>query len=441
MPDKSLHSTNLSLSPCLHPSTTKPLKFLPHSMSNNALTTPLTGRSGSSFIKACFNGTNAFLGIGLLTVPYALSSGGWLSLLLFVLIGVIAFYTGILLKRCMDTSPYIQTYLDIAEQAYGKNGRITVSIITNLELYLVTIGLLILEGDNLHKLFPDFKIQVEHFADIDGSRSFVILTALVIFPTMLFTDLSLLSYISATGVASCVVIFGSILCVGVFGGVGFGATGKSLINVQGIATAISLYIVCFAGHPVIPSIYTSMKSQFHFNKVLLVSFFITAVTYMATAIVSYLMYGANVESPITLNLPSNQVAGCVAIYTTLLIPITRYALMMSPVATSIEGAFPENYARKRHVRILIRVALLISTVIVACAFPFYETLMAIVGSIFVVLGSFVIPCLCYLKMSGNGRCRWMQWSYETTGIIGIVIFSTAAGILGTYSSIAELISS
>uniref|UniRef100_A0A7N0UME0 Amino acid transporter transmembrane domain-containing protein n=1 Tax=Kalanchoe fedtschenkoi TaxID=63787 RepID=A0A7N0UME0_KALFE len=407
-------------------------------MATDELKTPLTTGTGavpgSSFIKACFNGINAFLGIGLLTVPYALSSGGWLSLLLFLLIGLISFYTGILLKRCMDSSPYAKTYLNIAEQAYGKNGRITVSIIINSELYLVTVGLLILEADNLHKLFPNFSI---HLLAMDGSRSFLILTAMLILPSMLFTDLSLLSYVSATGVASCLVIFGSIFSVGAFGGVGFGYRGQELVNLGGLSTAISLYIVCFAGHPVIPSIYTSMKSQFHFTKVLLVSFFITILTYMATAIVAYLMYGANVESSITLNLPSNQVAGAIAIYTTLLIPITRYALMMSPVATSIEGALPQEYTNSTHVRILIRIALLISTVMVAYVFPYYETLMAIIGSIFVVLGSFIIPCLCYLKISRFRR----RWGYETTAIILILIFSATAAIIGTYSSILELFSS
>ncbi|KAL9679493.1 hypothetical protein QQ045_017356 [Rhodiola kirilowii] len=391
----------------------------------------------SNFIKACFNGTNAFLGIGLLTVPYALSSGGWLSLLIFLLISIISFYTGILLKRCMDTSSQLKTYLDIAEEAFGKKGRVTVSIITNMELYLVTIGLLILEADNLHKLFPKFKIQLQGFTTVDGSRTFVLITALAIFPSMLFTDLSLLSYVSATGVASCLVIFSSILCVGAFGGVGFTSHGQSLISVRGVPTAISLYIVCFAGHPVIPSIYTSLHSQAQFSKVLLMRFFITTLTYTSTAIVAYLMYGANVDSPITLNLPAHQVAGGIAIYTTLLIPITRYALMMSPVATTIEGGVPAKYTNRTYKRILIRVALLISTVVVAFVFPYYTTLMAIVGSIFVVLGSFIIPCLCYLEISGK-RCAW-RWSYETIAIVGILMSSIAAMILGTCPSIAELV--
>ena len=112
--------------------------------------------------------------------------------------------------------------------------------------------------------------------------------------------------------------------------------------------------------------------------------------------VCYRMYGDNVESQITLNLPTSKVFSEVAIYTILLMPITRYALILTPVATAIEGGLSEKYKNKRSVRSVIRVGLLISTVIVACVFPYYESLMAIVGSVFVVSASFLLPCMFVL---------------------------------------------
>lgn len=204
-------------------------------------------------------------GIGLLTVPYALSSGGWLSLVFFFIVAIMTFYTATLLKRCMDADPSVRSYLDIAERAFGKRGRAIVIIIMNSELYLVAIGLLILESDNLLKLFPNFMVKIGSLI-IEGRQSFVLITALVILPSMLLTDLSLLSYVSATGVFSCLIILGSIFYVGAFGGVGFQEKG-TLLNVSGLPTAVSLYIVCFAGHPVIPSIYTSMKNRHQFSQV------------------------------------------------------------------------------------------------------------------------------------------------------------------------------
>ncbi|XVF79532.1 hypothetical protein PTKIN_Ptkin14bG0230500 [Pterospermum kingtungense] len=343
------------------------------------------------------------------------------------------FYTGILLKNCMDVNPSIKTYLDIAEQSFGQKGRIAVMIIMNSELYLVAIGLLILEGDNLHKLFPKFMVKIGSLL-VDGRQSFVVITALVIFPSMLLTDLSILSYVSATGVVSCLLILGSTLFVGAFGDVGFNASGK-LLEISGIPTAVSLYIVCFAGHAVIPSIYTSMQHKHQFSKVLLFSFVVTIVTYASTAIVGYLMYGDSVESQITLNLPTREVAAQVAIYTTLLIPVTRYALMVTPVATAIESGLSENHKNKKSVQLFIRIALLVSTTSLAFVFPYFENLMAIVGSIFVVLGSFILPCLCFLKVSGS----YQSWSYDLIGIIGIFVFGILAGVFGTYSSISDLL--
>ncbi|KAL7204320.1 hypothetical protein ACSBR2_017400 [Camellia fascicularis] len=111
----------------------------------------------------------------------------------------------------------------------------------NSELYLVGIGLLILEVDNLHKLFPKFMIKIGTLV-VEGTQSFVLITALVILPSMLLTDLGILSYVSATGLFFCLIIFISVVCVGAFNGVGFHAKG-TLVNVGGLHTVVSLYIV------------------------------------------------------------------------------------------------------------------------------------------------------------------------------------------------------
>ncbi|XP_035543822.1 amino acid transporter AVT1I-like isoform X1 [Juglans regia] len=179
-----------------------------------------------------------------------------------------------------------------------------------------------------------------------------------------------------------------------------------------------------------------MRERYHFSKVLLSSYSLTTVTYMLTAIVGYLMYGDNVDSQITLNLPSGEVSAKVAIYSTLLIPITKYALVITPVATALERELsPANYKNWRPLRMLIRIGLLTSTAIAAHVFPYFENLMAIIGSIFVVAASFVLPCLCYLKIvvSLNG------WSSKLMGVVAIIVFGSVAGSLGTYSAFVDLL--
>ncbi|PRQ33410.1 putative amino acid transporter, transmembrane domain-containing protein [Rosa chinensis] len=175
-------------------------------------------------------------------------------------------YTDMLLKACMDTDPSITTYLDIVERAFRNKWRIIASVFLNTEQYLVALGLVIAVNENLHKLFATFAISGGAII-IGGRKTFILITACNTLPTILLTNLSILSYVLAKGVISSLLIVGSLISVGV-SGVGFHTQGGQLWNMSGIPTSMSFYIFCFAGHPVLPSIYMSMRHRHQFIKVI-----------------------------------------------------------------------------------------------------------------------------------------------------------------------------
>ncbi|KAL0450546.1 UNVERIFIED_CONTAM: Amino acid transporter AVT1I [Sesamum latifolium] len=329
--------------------------------------------SGStSFFKTCFNGLNALSGVGILSIPYALSSGGWMSLILFFLIAGCTFYTGLLIQRCMDMDPNIRSYPDIGEQAFGAKGRAFVSLAMNVELYLVAT-------DNM----------------------------------------SILSYISASGVIASFVLIGSILWASTLDGIGFHEKG-TLLNWKGMPTAVSLYAFCYCAHPVFPTLYTSMRNQKKFSKVLLVCFLVCTTSYASMAILGYMMFGSKLQSQITLNLPTDKTSSKVAIYTTLVNPLAKYALMVTPIITSLETLFQSH--RNKGISTLIRTCLVLSTIIVALAIPFFGYLMSLVGAFLSVTASIILPCLCFLKISGiYGRFRLESISIWGIVLIGILV--------------------
>jgi solute carrier family 32 (vesicular inhibitory amino acid transporter) len=204
-------------------------------------------------------------GIGLLSIPYALAQGGWLSLIVFLTIAVICFYTGLLLQRCMDSSSLVHTYPDIGAHAFGRKGRVIVAAFMYLELYLVAIDFLILEGDNLHKLFPavSFRLGTLH---VGGQQAFVLAATLAVLPTTWFSNLNLLAYVAAGGALASVVLIAAVLWVGVLDGVGFHERGR-LVHWAGLPSAMSLYSFCFSGHAVFPMLYTGMKDRKRFPMV------------------------------------------------------------------------------------------------------------------------------------------------------------------------------
>jgi vesicular inhibitory amino acid transporter len=204
-------------------------------------------------------------GIGLLSIPYALSQGGWLSLAIFLAIAAICFYTGLLLQRCMDARPLLtRTYPDIGELAFGRRGRLAVAAIMYLELFLVAVDFLILEGDNLQKLFPGAGaggggLQVGALR-VDRKQAFVLAATVVVLPTTWFSSLSVLAYVAAGGALASVVLIAAVLWVAVFDGVGFHERGR-LVHWAGMPSAMSLYSFCFSGHAVFPMIYNGMKER------------------------------------------------------------------------------------------------------------------------------------------------------------------------------------
>lgn len=166
----------------------------------------------------------------------------------------------------MDADSSIRSYPDIGERAFGNKGKLLVSVFMYTELYLVATGFLILEGDNLDNLFLNVGLEVAGL-QLCGKQLFVIIVALIILPSVWLDNLSILSYVSASGVLASVVILVSIFWVGAFDGVGFNKKGTVLINWSGVPTAVSLYSFCYCAHPVFPTIYNSMKKKHQFSNV------------------------------------------------------------------------------------------------------------------------------------------------------------------------------
>nr|AFK42790.1 unknown [Lotus japonicus] len=349
-------------------------------------TAPPTTDSKMSFFHTCFNGLNAISGIGILSVPLALASGGWLSLFLLFVVAAVTFYTGLLIKNCMDKNSNIRTYADIGELAFGKIGRLIVTISMYAELFLVATGFLILESDNLSNLFPIGKLQVAGL-EIGQKHFFIVMVALVILPIVWMNNLSLLSYISASGVFATAIIILSILWTATFDGVGFHQKG-TLVHWNGIPTAVSLYT----------------------------------------------MFGGGVESQVTLNLPLDKISSRIAIYTTLVNPISKYVLMTTPITNALKDLLPKGYNSKV-TDIIVSAILVMSTVIVALAVPFFGYLMSLVGALLSVTASILLPCLCYLKIS----CNYNKFRFETITIVVILLSGKAIGMSGTYMSLNKIV--
>ncbi|TKY65181.1 Amino acid transporter ANTL1 [Spatholobus suberectus] len=185
---------------------------------------------------------------------------------------------------------------------------------------------------------------------------------------------------------------------------------------------------------VFPTLYNSMTNKHQFSNVLLVCFVLTTAGYASMAVIGYLMFGPEVESQVTLNLPLNKVSSNLAIYTTLVNPISKFALMVTPITHALKDLLPRTN-RNRVTSIFVSTVLVISITIVAFTVPFFGYLMSLVGAFLSVTASILLPCLCYLKISYTYR----KFGCETVVIVAIIIVAIVMGISGTYISVMKII--
>lgn len=385
-----------------------------------------------SFGQAVVNGINVLCGVGILSTPYAMQQGGWLGLSILLIFAVLSFYTGILLRACLDSKPGLETYPDIGQAAFGAIGRVAISIILYVELYASCIEYVILESDNLSTLFPRAHISFGGF-ELSAHLLFAIATALAVLPTVWLRDLSILSYISAGGVIASIVVVICLFWVGLVDDVGFHGTVTPL-KLSTLPVALGLYGFCYSGHAVFPNIYSSMGKQSQFPAVLLTCFGICTLMYAGVAIIGYLMFGESTLSQYTLNLPQDLVASKIAVWTTVVNPFTKYALTISPVAMSLEEFIPPNHPKTHIYSILIRTALVISTLLVGLSIPFFGLMMSLIGSLLTMLVTLILPCACYLSIL-RGKVTFLQ----ITLCCIVIAVGVIASAFGSYSSLKKII--
>ncbi|XP_044374764.1 amino acid transporter AVT1I-like [Triticum aestivum] len=319
-------------------------------------------------------------------------AGFELSLALFALVGAVCYYTGTLIALCMRADGSVATYPDVGQLAFGAAGRRTVAVFMYVELYLVAISFLVLEGDNLDKLFPGAGVE------------------------LLVASAALTASLVWAGVSES----------------GFGGSGN-VLNLAGLPTSLGLYFVCFTGHAVFPTIYSSMKNRERFSQVLHFSSVLCSLNYGLTAVLDYLIYGDNVQSQVTLDLPSGRLYTKIAIVMTLVNPLTKYALLVAPITSAIEETF--SLVGSGSARVAVSTALLVSTVAVASMVPFFGFLMSFIGSFLSVIATVFFPCLCYLKIY---RAKGLR-RVEVAAIVAILLLGAFVAITGTYTSLLDII--
>lgn len=328
--------------------------WLRHShMSTSSSKFRMQGYGTSTFWQSWFNTVNALVGVGILSLPLAISYAGLIpGLVLFLLCGLVTNYTGKVLAHIMAAEPSLRTYADIGNRAFGPKARLLVSFFFCLELWAVSTALVILFGDSVRAMIIS---SVDHTRS--GMASHILATmaewpvaafkafgVLFVLPTM-FLPLRWLSPVSVIGIISVVTLFSVVLADGLIKPEAPGSLRDPIPPALGpqwmrLPLSFGLIMSGFSSHPIIPSLFKDMRNPKQFRLMLNWAYVGATIIYLGMGLIGYLMFGREVSDEITRNLAHtkgyprvlNKVALCLIIIN----PLSKFALAARPVVTTIE---------------------------------------------------------------------------------------------------------
>ncbi|CAO3616020.1 unnamed protein product [Cunninghamella echinulata] len=378
--------------------------------SQNSVMTVLTvnlSHLKSTFIQSVFNSINILAGVGILALPLAFKYTGWIiGMSIFFFCLGLTNYTAKLVGRCLHAFPDSQTYGDMAYNSFGYKGRILVSALFISELITCSVGLVILLCDGLESLFPD------------SHPILLKVVAFSILTPMLFIPVRHLAYTSLIGIMS---VFFIILVLLIDGfskpdspGSLFEAADTSMLPMDWmfVPKSFGLFMACFAGHAVFPTIYRDMQKPQQFTRMVNFTYLITAIIYFLVGFCGYRMFGSATMQEITQNLMTipqyNPFINRLAVWLIAVNPIAKYSLTLNPVNLSWElaifrHAYMENICDKKPwvgkcIRICGRIFISAFIVVFAYMVPEFDRIMSLLGACFSFIICGIFPIICYLKL-------------------------------------------
>ncbi|KAK3798013.1 hypothetical protein RRG08_034574 [Elysia crispata] len=382
-------------------------------------------------------------GSGVLTLPRALASTGWIGVPLHVVCAIASAYTGILLGKCwlMVQARYREyrtntryPYPAIGFVTYGKIGRMIVSCSIDLTLFGVSVVYFVLASQNIQ--------QLVRYAGKDISFCiWLLILAAALWPTSLlgtpkdFWPVSIGALISTS--VACILI---VVKVTTDSG---NAQPVSQPHLETKDAFMAFGTLCFAfgGHAVFPTIQVDMKEPKKFGKAVFIAYFILVLMYLPVAIAGYVVYDTSVHDNILLNLSKGPILYVVEVLITMHI-FFGFIIVINPVCQEMEAlvGVPSSFTYKR---IVSRTVFMVLVLFVAETVPQFGVIMSLIGGSTTTLIIFVFPPIFYLKlchMKGDWEEKKPSTAQKTA--CGLIIFvGLVAGVASTYSAVDALATS
>ena len=394
------------------------------------------GHGSGTFLTGYFSVTCVVAGTGTLGLPHAFKLGGWLGIFIMFLAYFMAMYSGVILIRCLYHKPgqRLHDYKAIGKAAFGWPGYIVASFLHWLNLFGCPALYLVLASGNMH-----FLLRNTSAAHLDTTAWTIIIGAILLVPSLIAKTLKEITSLSAIG-ALCTMI--AVFIVTIESPIQHNQMNKIVehdsVIWTGFPSALATIAFSYGGNNTYPHVEHALKKPHQWKWALIAGLTTCTGLYLLTAIPGYWSFGRETVSPIYNNL--NGVPQIIA-----MIVMTLHVVLAIPIYTTSFSLEFERYASLTDERIgrfkawlaraIIRTITMGILVILAIFIPYFDDFMGLIGALSNCGLVFLLPVLCYLKLTGFRNKPWWELAFcALTLLMGIV-----GCVFGTIDAIKALI--
>jgi len=366
-----------------------------------------------------------YVGLGLLSKPYAVAKGGWVSIGFCGLFSFVANFSGKMLVKCFET-PSCQsskTYANVADRVLGFWGAMLVICVASAEFLIASCICMLFIWANIEQLLPS--VQRWYIVGISSA---------VTLPTVWIIKLGEASWLSLLGFISTLLIVFTLVFVRAYYGE---LEDVDLDNIVGpdLPLSLGIFMLSLAGHAALPQVYREMSTPSDFNSMLNFCFVMIFIMYGAAGAVGYSIYGAASDIIVSTNMVSNP--GGVLPKITAGFIITKNYLTLNPLlavlCNSIEVILGIDEARGAQRIFRTHVFLGCAGLAYVCSdiLPFLES---ILGAVCTMMTSFILPGILFALLSKDSS-SWKVWfSSRFVFAFGIIMM-----VFLTYGAVNSLL--
>ncbi|KAL7313447.1 hypothetical protein PS15m_007196 [Mucor circinelloides] len=397
------------------------------------------GHGKGTFLTAYFNVVCVVAGTGTLGLPKAFAEGGWLGILILILAYFMAMYSAVVLIRCLYYKPghRLHDYKAIGTAAFGWVGYLVASCLHLLNLFGCPALYLVLASNNMVAL-----LKGTAGASLDYKIWAIIWGVFLLLPSVIMRTLKEVTVIAAIG-AVCTMM--AVFVILIQGPMLRNANPQIVVEHdsviwEGFPVALSTIAFSFGGNNTYPHVEHALKKPHQWKYAAIAGLSTCTALYFLTAVPGYWSFGRETASPIYNSLPSGstgQILSMIVMTIHVIFAIPIYTTSFSLEFEQWTGVTDERFGRFGCwcLRGLIRTGTMVILVILAAFIPFFDDFMGLIGALANCGLVFLLPILCYLKLTGVRNKPWYELAFcALTLFLGII-----GCVFGTIDSIKALI--